>query len=322
MDHLDLYKKLCLFEHTRKSLRKIPGAYEYVSSHIGDVFSLKDLYDFLFPEHGNCKNCNGRMRRIHSFKDGYKSTYCNRCAQSAPETRFLIEQRNIAKYGVAHVHQVQAVKDKHRATVMHRYGGFTLQVKSQVDQFKSTMVERYGVPHSMMNPVFVEKRRRTHIENYGVPHPLQNPIEHDRRESSGFYTRYVKILGTTHAVRGSEPLVLKDLEPHLRTLTTKASEMPELYYSLDGTQRRYYPDGLMQTRRGNLVMLEVKSSYTITLHRSRNTEKFLKAIEWCRSNGAYFVVAVTINGSIHYHTLRSRRSVDRLLDKYSRSSKS
>lgn len=322
MNHRGLYRKLCAFEHTRKSLCKIPGAYEYVSASLGDNFSLKELYDFLFPDHGNCKKCGGRMKRIHSFKGGYTSTYCNRCVQSAPEVRALIEQNNTAKYGVPNVHQIQSVKDTHRSTVMSRHGGFTMQVKAQADQAKNTMMKRYGVPQVMMNPAFVEKRRQTHIENYGVPHPLQNSAEYDRREARGFYTRSVEILGVVRKVRGSEPIVLKDLEPHMETLTTKASEMPKLLYELEGKSRRYYPDGLFTTKRGNLVMLEVKSSYTITLHRAQNTEKFLRAVSWCKSNGAHFVVAVTVNGSIHYHTLNSRRSINRLLDNYSRSSES
>jgi len=54
-------------------------------------------------------------------------------------------------------------------------------------------------------------------------------------------------------------------------LLWKKSDMPEIWYVMDGTKHRYYPDFFI--KKENLI-IETKSVYTLNIEKEQNNKKF------------------------------------------------
>lgn len=68
------------------------------------------------------------------------------------------------------------------------------EIKKSVDLRKKTMLERYGVGHSLLNETFMEKKRKTNIEKFGVEQACQDisfVIKRDQTVLERYGVKYV-----------------------------------------------------------------------------------------------------------------------------------
>jgi hypothetical protein len=142
---------------------------------------------------------------------------------------------------------------------MKRYGDPNYVNK---EKQKKTMIERYGVEHSLQVPEIFEKAKQTTLKRYGVRHPLQNTEIFTKAQKTGF--RRKKIVtpsGKTIQLQGYEPQVYKMLLEKYNEdeIKHRVEDKPKVWYDgIDNKGHKYYPDFFIP--KDNLI-LEVKSTY-------------------------------------------------------------
>jgi len=126
----------------------------------------------------------------------------------------------------------------------------------------------------------IERSRNTCVERYGVTNAMQDPEISERCKKNSYKWKEYKFpSGKIIKVQGYED---KELDILLESydeneILNKRSEVPEIwYYMKDGMKRRYFPD--MYIEKDNLI-IEVKSTWTITLDKEKIEAKRMACIE-------------------------------------------
>lgn len=197
-----------------------------------------------------------------------------------------------SKISTAHTskspNEKRAVREKHEATLVERYGSISQSYKQAAKKGQKTIVARYGKQRHSIKVAY----RKTMQERYGVSYALQDPELFDRQQKARYRRKQVVVQGITHEVQGYEHVVLATLADKLTKCKTEPASMPAIYYTKNGRQARYFPDALVKTKKGNRAVLEVKSEYTLTANRAINRRKFKAALKWCKEHGYQFVLAI------------------------------
>ena len=187
-----------------------------------------------------------------------------------------IKEINMQRLGVEYPMQSDEIKSKAQYTCIERYGVYNpMKLDSVLNKMRETFLCKYGVEHPMHYEFFKEKHRNTMFRNYGVYHNMHNPDSLDKQQKSTYKRKEYKWqTGEISILQGYEPIVLKELETQgykYTEILTSPSDMPEIWYNLNGNIHRYYPDFYIPEE--NLI-IEVKSSWTLELHKDKNQAKF------------------------------------------------
>lgn len=136
-----------------------------------------------------------------------------------------------------------------------------------------------------------EKREKTMVEKYGTKFPCQNAEILKKSLTSSFRRKnFIFPSGKIIAVQGYEPFCLEDLliKYEEKNIETNISKMPSFYYIFEEKNHRYYPDIMIKTDDKVEKIIEVKSTYTVTLDFEKNLQKWFSVLE----NGYVFELRV------------------------------
>lgn len=164
------------------------------------------------------------------------------------------------------------------------------------DKHKATVMARYGVPSVMLVPKVQRKRRATCRKNYGVDHALQNKDVYDEMVTSSFGWHRYRLGRRTVHVQGYEPQALdwirgKGVKPS-QIHCGRGADVPTIRYSYEGVRGlKYFPD-IWIPHLNRLV--EVKSDYTLSFDLKRNLAKRDAAI---RAGYDFLFVVMDKNGN-------------------------
>ena len=171
-----------------------------------------------------------------------------------------VKETNLERYGVENAMQNESIKDKVKETNLERYGvEYAMQNESIKDKVKKTNLERYGVENAMQNESIKDKVKETNLERYGVEYAIQN-IDVFKKCREKYKQEYKFPNGRVEYVEGYENIAidLLLLKYDEDDIVIDDGLIPEIWYKVDGKQKRYYGDIYIKSK--NLI-IEVKSEY-------------------------------------------------------------
>lgn len=291
--------------------------HERLVSYLGEEFTTGDLFVFLQPERSKCPQCDKIRQSKYlddvTFAKGFVTKWCSRtCAQNAPELREKIKATHLRVRGVEFPLQDPRILGKRRKTNIKRYGGkATFASEGLAEKAHRTMEFLYGTRHFSQTVDWYQKVSETSQRNWGTLWISQSSEIHEKVKRSSFQRKTVEINGKVHVVQGYEPMVLRYLEGKIRKLITDSTKLPHLWYKYKGKTKRYHPDAFFKSYSGKKYLLEVKSNYTVTLHRKKNRKKFRSAIKWCQENDATFLLGIGYSsGTVEIFKLKTLAMAD------------
>ena len=204
------------------------------------------------------------------------------------EIKDKVKNTNLERYGVESAMQLEEVRNKHKKTCLERYGcenisqsqefkdnlkniflekfGVTNSLKSGLvrNKIKETCLKKYGTNHYLETQEFKDKSRITCLEIYGANYPMQNAeYSENHNIKSKRWKTYTFPDKTEIKVQGYEPFAIDELIKdgyEMNDIITKRTGVPEIWYTLNDKQHRYYVDIYVPSIN---KMIEVKSNWTI-----------------------------------------------------------
>jgi len=171
--------------------------------------------------------------------DNYRHEHCSvGCVNRNEEVRSKIVTTNLEKYGVEHYSKTE-------------------ERNARVEEAN---IAKFGVPHAAQSEECKDKAIATNIEKYGCEHPIGSTII-----ATGYqWKEYVYPSGKVIKVQGYEPQCLEDMviEYGEDDLQFGTELEVQVKYTLNGTGRTYFPDGLVLSTN---TIIEVKSEWTLGL---------------------------------------------------------
>ena len=245
---------------------------EFYNWGLGDNLSL--IFKVLKQIKSELPGCgyNECNNKVIITKEGIVSNGC--CYQHA------VKATNIEKYGVENNLQIPSVREKIEKNNMVKYGVKNVgQAETIKQKMRETNQRLHGVDNAMKNKDISstqqKKMKETMIKKYGVEYALHNPELLDKHHNSLYkHKKFQWKSGEIVNLQGNEPIVLRELEENgytFETVFTDVKDMPEIWYSYEGKQHRYYPDFYIPSE--NLI-IEVKSQYILDLQWDKNQAKF------------------------------------------------
>jgi hypothetical protein len=270
--------------------RAAPQPCQYIS-HSGEV---GNLYEVTLK----C-NCGEEFTRV--ARDMREMTgKCGSC--NAKDTVSKMREKCLEEHGVEWYAQVPEVREKRKVTTEERYGNreylatddcrqkskatnmatrgveYPMQCPEVKQKSKATTRRKHGVDSPFQVPEFKEKATATLKENYGVEHPLQSKeLFHKQQKTTYSHKNFTFPSGRTVAVQGYEHFCIQQLldegveEDDIRT---GDATVPSIVYRHNDKNRYYHPDIFIVSQNR---LIEVKSTWTITLETDRNRAKWLAA---------------------------------------------
>jgi hypothetical protein len=181
------------------------------------------------------------------------------------EMRDKTKATMMERYGVEHSLQSSKLREKKRKTTQELYHvDHTWQSPSVKRKRRNSLIEHYGVDTPMASKEVQEKFRATSMERYGVESPMQNASVFYRSHVSRYKHKEYKLGKRMVQVQGYEPRVLnylvqdKGIKPN-RIVVGSERGIPRFLYNIDGKERYYFPDAMID---GNRI-IEVKSCWTL-----------------------------------------------------------
>jgi hypothetical protein len=191
------------------------------------------------------------------------------------------KQTSIEKYGVDNASKSDLVKDKikkayneksldernkinekRKVTCLEMYGCISSAQNNDVKiKAKQTFLKNYGCQSPLQNEEIKYKIKATCLAKYGVEHPLQDPIIFSKHAiHTHKWKDYVTPFGKILRIQGYEHFALDKLfEIYVVDDIIIGSDVPEIWYKLNGKVHRYHCDIFIKSE--NLI-IEVKSKYT------------------------------------------------------------
>jgi hypothetical protein len=216
-----------------------------------------------------------------------------------------IIETNILKYGVKNATQNKDIQDKRKATLQQKYNvEYSGQIPESREKYKITCLNRYGAENSSQVNEFKEKKKTTclknygveypsqsdeikkaqktkHIEKYGVEFPMQRSEVMAKNKKSCFKKKeYLFPSGRKEMIQGFEHFALNDIlnDNVLEAdIVVGEDKVPEIwYFDNDGIKHRHYVDIFIPSQN---KCIEVKSSWTLKLHKQKVTLKKQEALK-------------------------------------------
>lgn len=198
-----------------------------------------------------------------------------------PSIMEKIKISNRQRYGVDYSFQAESVKQKIRNTFLMKYGVDHCG-KSQIIKRKitATNLQRYGVSHAMKLKKYQDIAMNTVQQRYGVKYINQSTIIQAKSQKTGLhYKTYYAPSGIIRKVQGYEPFALNVLFQQFQEedVLTDRSDVPRiLYKDANDIDHYYFPDIYVKSIH---KLIEVKSTWTFTLHKEVNQLKWQAAID-------------------------------------------
>ena len=338
--------KLFVKTSTKKYSELYKNNKEYVNL-LSDGFNLVPrliIYHMFGKKNsGYCELCLVPCR-FKSYNEGY-TKYCPKCAISEKALKFIMNKRKKQcreKYGVDHINQTKEMRkqisesaksfernEKRRKTCQEKYGvDHPSQTEKFWEKFKNTSNKNRGFDHPSQDPKIKAKIVKTNMKRYGVRNAMQNSTIVDYCMAQNYRVHSAKIDGKIFEYQGYELYVIQLLVDKygVKKVTTKKTRMPEIWYTVDNIQRRYFPDIMV----GN-TFYEVKSKWTFgkadsTIYKNLQLKakacidagyKF-KCVVVSEYNGELILCASKLNKNAnYYHRIMNMREME-LKMKYNR----
>lgn len=121
-----------------------------------------------------------------------------------------------------------------------------------------------------------KRKEQTCMDRFGVRNPLQDADIHAKMLESAHRYKTHTIQGVVFDnVQGYEPYALDHLVYEMNMdpsniIAGRIGKVPVIHYSLDGTNRVYFPDIYVEQQN---LLIEVKSEYTFNMSREKNLKK-------------------------------------------------
>lgn len=207
---------------------------------------------------------------------------------------------NMAKRNVEFCSQDPEIKEKVAQTNLERYGVRNpLQSEEIKEKQRNTNMRVRGVDHISKDPVVQAKKIANNLIKYGYENPMQCPKVFSRKQKTSFSYKNFTFPRTGRKVRvqGFEDICLdhfcKTRKYRENDIKVGVEKVPVIYYRFENKPKTYFPDFFIKSKN---IMVEVKSVYTMDLHRERNMAKFDAAV-----NAGYIMhVYVYKNKKIKY----------------------
>ena len=129
-----------------------------------------------------------------NISNSLKQTYENRGDE-------IIDKRirtSLDRYGVEWASQLKCTIDKRNKTLISKYGSLKRAYDHQVDTFRRTCTERYGVDNPNKLKSVKTKKCETFVSRYGVDHPMKT-AEIKEKVRKSFIRSYASTLEPTFA---------------------------------------------------------------------------------------------------------------------------
>jgi hypothetical protein len=236
----------------------------------------------------------GALHKVYTTSmDRYGVTHFARSAKVRSKT----EQTNKARYGVSSYLESEKCRDQLKAASMKKYG---VPHPSMSEEVKLTKLrksqEKFGTDNPMQHESCKEKARKMWQARIGFSHPMKDPQEFIKRmafrSSKGVWR------GHTITYQGAEMKVLRTLENNIKVDGVKMwGRSNGITYNYKGAIRTYFPDFLIRLKSGKILVVEVKSLFTLLWGMkhdvlNKNKAKFKAGVEFAKENGYEFVLAI------------------------------
>lgn len=147
---------------------------------------------------------------------------------------------------------------------MDKYGvEYVLKSEQLREQSKKSCLDKYGVAHHSQCKEIRDKINETNMQRYGVIHISQNPAIAGKQMKHSYNLKaYTFPCGNIAFVQGYEPFLLNTLVREgctYQNISTKRTEVPEIWYYKNQRRCRYYCD--VYIAKTNTIY-EVKSLWT------------------------------------------------------------
>lgn len=216
-----------------------------------------------------------RQEVQEKIKATCKEKYGFECCFQAQEVKEKSKATCTKKFGFEYASQSKEIQDKRAITCQERYGETNPLKNLEVrEKAKATCKERYGVEFSSQSQEIKDKVKASNLERHGYEYCLQNPDILAKQLKSCYNKKeYPMPSGKVIFLQGDEPYYMDVLLQtyYEEDILSDTQDMPDLWYILNGEYHRYFPDFYIP--KDNLI-IEVKSTWTITQHKLKNVEKF------------------------------------------------
>jgi hypothetical protein len=198
-------------------------------------------------------SCGAETEKKFEMLNLYKYPYCEACSLKKKEAKRV--QTCIREHGVINTAQLPEVIKKINNTNLIKYGDHPKRTKEVQKKWKDTCLEKYG------------------------GHPNQNIDVQAKSEKSSFaYKDYMFPSGNVVKIQGYENLALDELVQKYdeEDIIIGRGAVPTITYYMDDVKHVYFPDFYIKSEH---KIIEVKSEWTIQLHRANIEEKAAATIK-------------------------------------------
>ena len=239
------------------------------------------------------------------FKDDMKKHWNSKGVTNPSQLKEVKEKKTktcLKHYGTTHHMKNEKFKKQYIKNIINKYGvENVMQNPKIVKKFQKVFFEKYGVYNPMHVPEFVEQIKVSMMKKYGVDNIMYLPEVYEKWVKSAWGTKKVIVKGKVLKVQGYEPQVIAylDLIGIIDKITCKRSNMPIIKYTYKNKEHRYFPDIFIKTSRRNKILIEVKSSFTLTKDYPILKKKFKAAQKVCKSKNITFWLAVVKKNKVN-----------------------
>lgn len=211
-----------------------------------------------------CERCGKEHSRVLSVWEGFRRGCSRRCER---------ELTCLERFGTLHPMKDPDIRQRQQRAMLRKYGsGSPLAnpiVRKKADK---TMQSRYGVSHPMHSEEIRKKLENTNLKRYGAKNPAQASKVISKIQQARYGRKELKLpSGKIFLGQGYELGFVKCLLsigiPETQIVT---SGLPTFEYQFEEKTHRYLPDLKFRTPYGDVVYVEVKSTYTAKIGRSYN----------------------------------------------------
>jgi len=151
-----------------------------------------------------------------------------------------------------------------------------MKAESIKQKARATIMKKLGVPYALQSSIVQNKIKATNLKKYGVKHPNQSPEIQNKIQTNGLrFKPYICPSGITRNIQGYEhfaldQIFLTDKLPE-NDVYTDRKDVPRILYNNKSKQKYYFPDIWIKSQN---KLIEVKSTWTYTLHKETNILKW------------------------------------------------
>lgn len=242
----------------------------------------------------NCKQCN--INKVKFYYDRYRDFCSVSCSRKNKNTQEKYKDTCLKTFGVENPSMSEDIKKQKRNTCFKNHGvenGFQLIATREQTYYNRTgyknpsqnpnsrareiigLQNKYGITNVFQLPESIEKRKKSFVDKaveirektketckkrYGAEHPNKNGDMLEKNQK--YKTKSMIIDGNIILFQGYENVAWKILleQYNSNDIISKKGEMPEILYTHENKQKRYFPDFYIPIK--NLI-IEVKSTWTI-----------------------------------------------------------